>query len=141
MLFKACTPIELTHVAERMTKRQFIAGDVIIRQGEAGEEFFLISDGTSGSSVKGHDVASFRSRRFLRRRSVVTGEPRNATVVAKDDLVKYVLGKRTSAPLSKQAEAFATSFTGFISLSQLTGVLRARRDGRFRPTDRGPAYG
>src|SRR5439155_16525049 len=42
-LFKSLTPIELTNVAEKMAKRQFVAGDVVIRQGEAGEDFFLIS--------------------------------------------------------------------------------------------------
>jgi len=38
-VFKSLTPIELTNVAEKMTKRQFVRGDVIIRQGEAGEDF------------------------------------------------------------------------------------------------------
>jgi putative ABC transport system ATP-binding protein len=91
--FEDLTPTELTHVAEKMTKRQFIAGDVIMRQGEVGEEFFLISDGTAEVMRKGHDVASLGAGDFFGEGALITGEPRNATVVAKDNLATYVLGK------------------------------------------------
>src|SRR6516162_176086 len=91
--FQHLTPTELTHVAEMMTKRQFIAGDVVMRQGEAGEEFFLISDGTVEVTREGHDVASLGAGDFFGEGALITGEPRNATVVAKDKLDTYVLGK------------------------------------------------
>jgi len=91
--FSHLTPIELTNVAEKMTKRQFIAGDVVIRQGESGEEFFLISDGTVEVMREGHDVAQLGAGDFFGEGSLITGEPRNATVVANDNLETYVLGK------------------------------------------------
>ena len=92
-LFKNLTPIELTNVAEKVTKRQFIAGDVVIRQGEAGEDFFLISDGTVEVMREGHDVARLGAGDFFGEAALITGEPRNATVVANDNLETYVLGK------------------------------------------------
>ena len=91
--FQHLSPTELTHVAEKMTKRQFIAGDVVMRQGEAGEEFFLISDGSVEVMREGHDVASLGAGDFFGEGALITGEPRNATVVAKDKLDTYVLGK------------------------------------------------
>jgi putative ABC transport system ATP-binding protein len=91
--FQDLTPIELTHVAEKMTKRQFITGDVIIRQGEEGEDFFLISDGTVEVMREGHDVASLGAGDFFGEGALITGEPRNSTVVASEDLSTYVLGK------------------------------------------------
>jgi putative ABC transport system ATP-binding protein len=91
--FSYLTPLELTNVAEKMTKRQFIAGDVVIRQGEAGEEFFLVSDGTVEVMREGHDVADLGAGDFFGEGALITGEPRNATVVAKDNLETYVLGK------------------------------------------------
>jgi putative ABC transport system ATP-binding protein len=91
--FQHLSPTELTHVAEKMTKRQFIAGDAVMRQGEVGEEFFLISDGTVEVTREGHDVASLGAGDFFGEGALITGEPRNATVVAKDNLDTYVLGK------------------------------------------------
>jgi len=41
-LFKTLTPRQLTDVAEEMTKRHYAAGEIIIREGEPGEEFMLI---------------------------------------------------------------------------------------------------
>jgi len=92
-LFKSLTPIELTNVAEKVTKRQFVAGDVIIRHGEAGEDFFLISEGTVEVMREGHDVARLGAGDFFGEAALITGEPRNATVVANDNLETYVLGK------------------------------------------------
>jgi putative ABC transport system ATP-binding protein len=92
-IFKNLTPIELTNVAEKMTKRQFVSGDVVVRQGEAGEEFYLISDGTVEVMREGHDVARLGAGDFFGEAALITGEPRNATVVANDNLNTYVLGK------------------------------------------------
>jgi putative ABC transport system ATP-binding protein len=92
-LFKTLTPIELTNVAEKVTKRQFVAGDVIIRQGEEGEDFFLISDGSVEVMREGHDVARLGAGDFFGEAALITGEARNATVVANDNLATYVLGK------------------------------------------------
>jgi putative ABC transport system ATP-binding protein len=92
-VFSHLTAIELTNVAEKMTKRQFIAGDVVIRQDEPGEEFFLISDGTVDIMREGHEVAQLGSGDFFGEAALITGEPRNATVVANDNVETYVLGK------------------------------------------------
>jgi len=92
-IFKNLTPIELTNVAEKITKRQFVAGDVVFRQGEAGEEFYLISDGTVEVMREGEDVARLGAGEFFGEASLITGEPRNATVVANDNLETYVLDK------------------------------------------------
>jgi putative ABC transport system ATP-binding protein len=92
-VFSNLTAIELTNVAEKMTKRQFVAGDVIIRQDEPGEDFFLISDGTVEIMREGHDVARLGSGDFFGEAALITGEPRNATVVANDNVETYVLGQ------------------------------------------------
>jgi putative ABC transport system ATP-binding protein len=92
-VFSHLTAIELTNVAEKMTKRQFIAGDVVIRQGEPGEDFFLISDGTVDIMREGHEVAQLGSGDFFGEAALITGEPRNATAVANDNVETFVLGK------------------------------------------------
>jgi len=92
-IFSHLTAIELTNVAEKMTKRQFVTGDVVIRQGESGEEFYLISDGTVDVMREGHEVAQLGSGDFFGEAALITGEPRNATVVANDNVETYVLAK------------------------------------------------
>ena len=91
--FKSLTPIELTNVAERMTRRHFPAGDVIIRQGDPGQEFFLISDGNVEVMREEHEVARLGAGDFFGEAALISGEPRNATVVATDGVDAYVLGQ------------------------------------------------
>ncbi|HTV46549.1 MAG TPA: ATP-binding cassette domain-containing protein [Stellaceae bacterium] len=92
-LFRALTPIQLTNVAEKMTKRSFAAGDTIIREGEPGEEFYLISDGEVDVMRADHEVARLGRGDFFGEVALISGEPRNATVLATEPLDTFVLGK------------------------------------------------
>jgi putative ABC transport system ATP-binding protein len=92
-LFKPLTPRQLTDVAEKMTKRRFARGETVIREGESGEEFFLISDGEVEVIRAEHEVAHLGPGDFFGEVALISGEPRNATVVAVNELDTYVLGK------------------------------------------------
>jgi len=92
-LFKALTPQQLTDVAEHMQKRHFAAGETIIREGEPGEEFFLISDGEVEVIRADHEVARLGPGDFFGEVALISGEPRNATVVAEGGVDAYALGK------------------------------------------------
>ena len=92
-LFRALTPVQLTAVAEKMTKRHFAPGETIIREGEAGEEFFLISDGEVDVVRADHEVARLGRGEFFGEVALISGEPRNATIIATEPLDTFVLGK------------------------------------------------
>ncbi len=92
-LFRALTPTQLTNVAEKMTKRHFGTGDTIIREGEPGEEFFLISDGEVDVIRAEHEVARLGRGDFFGEVALISGEPRNATVLATEPSDAFVLGK------------------------------------------------
>ncbi len=92
-LFKTLTPRQLTDVAEHMTKRHFAAGETIIREGELGEEFFLISDGEVEVIRADREVARMGPGDFFGEVALISGEPRNATIVAEGEVDTYVLGK------------------------------------------------
>jgi putative ABC transport system ATP-binding protein len=92
-LFKALTPRQLTDVAEHMKKRHFAAGETIIREGEPGEEFFLISDGEVEVIRADREVARMGPGDFFGEVALISGEPRNATVVAEGGVDAYALGK------------------------------------------------
>jgi putative ABC transport system ATP-binding protein len=73
-------------------------GSVIVRQGEQGDEFFLIRrgkvlvtvvDGPSGS----HQVNELGKADFFGDRALLRDEPRSATVTAVDSVETYVVGR------------------------------------------------
>jgi putative ABC transport system ATP-binding protein len=92
-LFKTLTPRQLTDIAEKMSKRHYDAGDTIIRKGDPGEDFFLVSDGEVDIIRADREVARLGPGDFFGEVSLITGEPRNATVVAQNAVETYVLGK------------------------------------------------
>jgi putative ABC transport system ATP-binding protein len=92
-LFKALTPQQLTDVAEHVKKRHYAAGETIVREGEPGEEFFVISDGEVEVIRADHEVARLGPGDFFGEVALISGEPRNATVVAEGEVDTYVLGK------------------------------------------------
>jgi CRP-like cAMP-binding protein len=97
-LFKDLTLSQLTSIAERMKKRRYQRGEMVIRQGEIGEEFFLIAAGSvavtrdePGSPAQW--LRALDEGDFFGEGALVTGEPRSANVVAETELETYVLGK------------------------------------------------
>ena len=91
--FKNLTPHELTNVAERMTRRQYMPGEIIIHEGEVGEELFLISEGEVEVDREGREVARLGPGDFFGELALMSGNPRNANVVATRPVDTYVLGK------------------------------------------------
>jgi putative ABC transport system ATP-binding protein len=92
-LFKTLTPRQLTNVAEKMSKRHYAAGETIIRKGDPGRDFFLVSDGEVEVIRDDHEIARLGPSNFFGEVALISGEPRNATVVAQTAVDTYVLGK------------------------------------------------
>ena len=96
-LFTGLTPTELTNVAERMVRRRYAPRQEIIRQGEVGSEFFLLAQGSVAvrrrDNGKDAPVAELKTGDFFGERALITGEPRNATVTALDEVEAFVLDK------------------------------------------------
>jgi putative ABC transport system ATP-binding protein len=87
---------QLSHVAEKMQVRKFHQGDVLIRQGDVGEEFYLMGDGEvdvrradAGDAV----VATLGAGHYFGERALITGEKRNATIIARGPGMAYALDK------------------------------------------------
>jgi putative ABC transport system ATP-binding protein len=95
-VFAKLTPKTLSETADRMTLEKFAAGAVITRQGDPGDKFYVIRSGSvdimvdSGAGPK--QVASLCKGDFFGEAALLTGAPRNATVVAKEPLEVYSLG-------------------------------------------------
>lgn len=110
-LFKQLNPAEIARVAERMKKRRYARGEVIVRQGDVGEEFFLIGSGVVEVLMQTPDapersVATLHAGQVFGEIALLTDEPRNATVRALEDVDAYVLGKKDF----RQALDFSAGF-------------------------------
>lgn len=92
-LFGSLTPSRLAEVAERLARRRTAAGETVIRAGEGGEELFLIARGTVRVVRDGREVARLGPGEVFGEAALLSGLPRNATVVAEDNLEAYVLEK------------------------------------------------
>jgi len=91
--FKHLTPNELTQIAEHMTKRHYMPGEIVIREGDTGHELFLVSEGAVTVMRSGGEVARLGPGDFFGELALMSGAPRNATVVAADPVEAYVLGE------------------------------------------------
>ena len=110
-LLKHLTPTEFTDIAEKMQRRRYPKGRVIIRQGDPGEEFFVIASGSVDvlrryQSGEYRRVKTLESGDFFGEAALVEDVPRNATCIAATDADVYALGK----PAFKAAIESSASF-------------------------------
>jgi putative ABC transport system ATP-binding protein len=96
-LFARLTPRTLTQAADHALYERFAAGTAIVRQGDPGDKFYVLKSGSVEVSVRDGEtakvVAALGKGDFFGEAALLTGAPRNATVVAKEDVEVYSLGK------------------------------------------------
>src|ERR1035437_1297835 len=98
-LFSACAKKELQLIARRAEHVDVPAGKVLVREGAAGAEFFVILDGTAEVSRHGRRVATLDPGAFFGDLALLDRAPRNATVTAKTPMQLMVLGQREFAAM------------------------------------------
>ena len=87
----------LAEFAERMKRESFQPGEVIIRQGEIGDKFYIIESGvvdvTDEKDGAAFEGVSLTTGDFFGEVALLTGEPRNATVIAREPVQTFTLAK------------------------------------------------
>jgi len=97
--FAALTATELAHIAERMRRYRFVRGDVIIRQGDPGETFYLVRSGSvdvtrrAGTVGAEDHVTTLGPGTCFGERALIEDELRNASVTAAEGVEVYALAK------------------------------------------------
>jgi CRP/FNR family cyclic AMP-dependent transcriptional regulator len=106
-LFSACSKKDLQAVAKRAEDVKVDVGKVLVSEGAAGAEFFVILDGTAKVSRHGHDVAALGPGDFFGDLALLDRAPRNATITATSPMELVVLGQREFSALIDDVPGFA----------------------------------
>ena len=97
-LLGALSKGERKGLAAGAAERRYAAGEIIVRQGDPGTEFFIVVSGTVRVTVRREDgraadAGIFGTGFFFGEMSLLTGEPRRATVTATEDTEVIAIDK------------------------------------------------
>jgi len=127
-------------LAEHAQKRVYLSRELVVREGEQGEEFFVIMEGEADVVIKTGAqttrVATLKIGQFFGEMSLLTGTPRSATVQAKSQLTVTVIGKNAMRQVLSRNPNLADQFGMILTARQselATTRETADRTARLRP--------
>jgi CRP-like cAMP-binding protein len=126
----------LADLAAAARTRRYTLGERIVRQGDEGDELFVVGAGEVLVTVqdpggKEHEVGRLGRGQFFGEWSLLVGERRSATVRAAAETELIVLARADLAGLLQRAPALVASLRGILEERQ--AELRERRDGSQEP--------
>ncbi len=117
-LFAPFSAEEKADLARAAGERRFGKGEALIREGQQGDTFYVIVSGEVAVARGGTEVARLARGAYLGEMSLLTGDPRSATVVATSDVVVLELDR----------DAFVRHFTAHPERAhQMSDLLAQRR--------------
>jgi small-conductance mechanosensitive channel/CRP-like cAMP-binding protein len=131
-LFDSLADAELEQLALGLRYAPFAAGETIVRQGDAAEWLYIVAAGELSVRVRGEreqerEVAKLSAGSFFGERSLLTGEPRSASVTALTDAECWRLDKETFRELLERRPEIATEVADVLSNRQAE-LTRVRDD-------------
>lgn len=114
-LFRDIAEPELTTLAQTLRERPLKRGQVLVREGEAGEEMFVVLRGSMviSKAVTGRVeqvLARIGPGDFFGEMSLFDRSPRSATVQADADATVLVLDREATRRLTEQSPRAAAAF-------------------------------
>ncbi|HEY8216491.1 MAG TPA: cyclic nucleotide-binding domain-containing protein [Acidimicrobiia bacterium] len=92
-LFSNCTEDELARVAGLATTREVKKGEQLFAEGDPGEEFYVIVEGTADAIVDGDKLGDLDAGDFFGEMALIDGGERTATVVSTSPMSLLVLSR------------------------------------------------
>ena len=74
-------------IAESMDEARFLKGDVVFREGDAGDLVYVVNEGSATISREGKEIARVQEGGEFGEMAALSSAPRSATVVAAEDMV------------------------------------------------------
>ncbi|KAI0473107.1 regulatory subunit of protein kinase A [Xylariaceae sp. FL0804] len=100
-LLSTLTPYERSKIADALETQKYPPGQVIIRQGDIGESFYLLESGEADAYIEGSSdsVKHYKKGDFFGELALLNDAPRAASVVSSTEVKVATLGKSAFARL------------------------------------------
>lgn len=118
-LFSALSKRDLARIAKASNEITVEAGHVLVDQGDAGREAFVIVEGTATVKRNGRKVGTLGAGASLGELALLDHGPRTATVTADTELTTLVLSAREFAGVLEEVPGLAQKL-----LAQLAARVR-----------------
>jgi small-conductance mechanosensitive channel/CRP-like cAMP-binding protein len=135
-LFKVLQEEERVRLRQEMVPKRFAKGEHVLEQGESGNTLYLVGSGSLSVRAGGVEVSRLTRGSYFGEMSLLTGEPRAATVVALTDVVLLELGRPVFARLFEAHPELAPKLSGMLAhrRTQLDAAMTASGE-TVEPTD------
>lgn len=140
-LFAMLDETTIASLAEQAPVRVFGPGELVVRQGEDGNSLFIVLKGELGVSVDGTVVGSIHQDSFFGEMSLLTGEPRRATVRASCEVWLAEVTKDLMQPLLKANPVIMETLSAYLAeRERRTNESVTGNEGRFSDVSRREDY-
>ncbi len=141
-LFNQLSDYEIDMLEKSMTRHLFLKDEDIVRQGEEGTSLFMVKEGLLEVDIGSADgtrvtVAHLKPGSFFGEMSLLTGEPRGATVHAVVDSMVYEIDKDDFEPLVRTRPAIIEALSELLAKRQRANAEQDSEQLRLRQTAEG----
>jgi small-conductance mechanosensitive channel/CRP-like cAMP-binding protein len=129
-LFQAFDAVERQELAARMRSRDVPAGQPVVRQGDTGDCLYLLGEGILDVALDRDEVVSILDRiapgEVFGEISLLTGQPRTATVTAALDSVVYEIHRDDLNPILQRRPEIAEGLAAVMAEHQARNDRNSR---------------
>ena len=122
-VFRALDAEKIDRLARRLRHVVFGPGEVILRQGDPGDSLYVVRGGSVAVQIgvlgASKEIATLGDGQFFGEMSLMTGESRTATVVAKTDVQCYIVDKEAFGQIVQEEPDLAGVISDILSRRQV----------------------
>ena len=115
-IFASLPGASLEHLAGRLVPMRLDPGTMIVREGDAGDRFYIVAEGTVEISEAGKPLSELEAGGYFGEIALLRDLPRTATVTSKTPVVLYALDREdflaavtSHAPSAQAADEVVSS--------------------------------
>jgi small-conductance mechanosensitive channel/CRP-like cAMP-binding protein len=130
-VFRALDAEKIDRLSRRLRHVVFGPGEIILRQGDPGDSLYVVRGGSVAVQIgvlgASKEVATLGDGQFFGEMSLMTGESRTATVVAKTDVECYIVDKEAFQEIVHEKPELAGIISDILSRRQVDlGAKRSK---------------